>query len=496
MSDEDYIKARPQYLMQERDFRKQIRVILERPANYDNHAGDHEEIWEDGVTAKWDGERELNLDEVPYVIHMDTKQIVDEGERASVIKTNLSHHSKYRQGTLVIISSFKKIWLIVIIFPKGGRGVAQKLVDDMCGTDETQVMWETNESGNMTAPLWVKVMNFLQNRTKTLRGCMRSNGMDWIKAIVLNVDNYGVHLERKLAHKYATFYGIFIRCLLRNASHIQQPVDQHIGQFIKTRIKNKLAQWIGSSNHFTSFGSNLKMDKQTWRKLTARFVLDAIREIESAENQHVLTLSWCNYGLYLPLDGSEDGNIDTLHKDSRRNTAEWKKRRTQELKNQVTIKTRTCGSITRVYQPLRVNYSMSKANINSRIRRENKRRSDERQLIPQDMTASNKPHLDKYMRDLSSDLTNTSNVFPDLLQIVTPFDVMALKAMYIKHGYENKIESLFVNDLCIPVRDERGRIMRMPRTKSVDEMKTAMDLDEEPEPAYKTRLVQEILTQV
>eukprot|EP01083_Nonionella_stella_P168540 569331_1 len=96
MSNETYITARPSYLGRERAFRRAIGVILQRPADYDD---DHQEIWCEGQMEIWDASREFNLDEVPFAMLLNSKQIVSETERASLVNKHLTMPSKYNFTT-------------------------------------------------------------------------------------------------------------------------------------------------------------------------------------------------------------------------------------------------------------------------------------------------------------------------------------------------------------------------------------------------------------
>ncbi len=165
MSPEKYIAARVYYLQNERAFRRTVGIIVQRPENYSDQ---HEEIWDDGVQEVWDGAREFNLDEVPFTISMRTKQIVAWGERPSVLKKSMTHLGKYRQGTLVMVTDFVQIVLMVIIYPKGGKGVAQKIKNTMRGAFNREVMWECTPSGSMTAEIWRKTMIYFRNKTKKI----------------------------------------------------------------------------------------------------------------------------------------------------------------------------------------------------------------------------------------------------------------------------------------------------------------------------------------
>ncbi len=477
MSLEEYIEVRPRYLETERAFRRIVGVILKRPDNYDNDENIkqyHEEIWDDGVDEIWDAEREFNLDEVPFTMNTDSKQIVaiTKKERASLnLSKSLKYHGKYRHGTLVIITNFRKIWLVVIIFSGGGSGVEKKLRKSMQGSVQGKVMWECSESGNMTAAIWKKTLNFFNNLTKTLRGCEKLDSTDWTKAIILNIDNYSVHLEAKIADHYAHFYGIFIRCLLRNASHIQQPIDQHVGIFIRNILIHLLEKVIISNNRYHSFGTELQLNKQKWREMIAGLVVRAIDEIELRKNLCVLVMAWINFGLYLNHNMTEDGNINTLHIDGKTRTlhTKEKRKRTQNCINKVTIKKNPIGYIKRENHIFRDNnYNIHTANANSRLSTNrivhnlNSHSQNSIFQLQHDLHDTNENAINKFKQDFENDWTNTKNDLPDLCDVVAPFDVLTLQKMYTEHKSQEEMENLFLTELGIPVRDEHGRIMKTP----------------------------------
>ena len=244
-----------------------------------------------------------------------TKQIVALNERRSVVQLKTTKTGKYRQGTLWVLSTFRGILFTVIIF-KAGPIVAKQLKEDYGhGNVDTDVYFYCSPSGSMTLKIWEQVMVILQSRTKEMRLCQNMNGEDWKNAIVLNIDNYSVHLNAEIAHRYATRYGIFIRCLLRNASHIQQPIDHHVGQLMKRIIKQKIESWVSKSYRIASLDTCLQVTDPKWRQMVIAFVIQAVRELKDEKYLDVFVAAWINYGLYLMLDGSDDEKIETLHDD-------------------------------------------------------------------------------------------------------------------------------------------------------------------------------------
>ena len=121
----------------ERQCLRLLGIIKPRPAGYDDVDGRsgklikdfHEEIWpEDPECAQYHEILEAkfvsNGDEIPFTFNMVTKQIMTAGEHAALARRSMRFADKYRKGTIFVISNFRTIQLVVIIFPKGGRGGA------------------------------------------------------------------------------------------------------------------------------------------------------------------------------------------------------------------------------------------------------------------------------------------------------------------------------------------------------------------------------------
>ncbi len=457
---EQYIQQRTKYLEIERRFRKTIEVIVKKPQNYQQD--EYEEIWDEEEEYKWDGERELNGDEVPFIIDMTSKQIISEGERAGVLKKGLHKSSKYRQGTLWIISNCFGILMVVVIFPNGGKVVAAKLIKQMLGNLETKVYWVCSKSGSMTTRIWLEVMIMLQNRTKSMRGCQQLSGRDWKKAIVLNLDNYAVHLNVDIAARFAAEYGIFIRCLLKNASHLQQPVDQHIGLLLKRRIKSNIHLWLIRSNRFVAHTKVVKVDAQKWREMVCRFVVDAVAELDHPKYLNIFVLSWVNYGLYLPLDGSADGDINTLHSEARKLNPMERTLRTQQCINTVIIRKKTNFTFQREWNTqndVNIRYSIKKACENSNV----ETAQDDIDLLhlEYDLEIVNEEKLDQFIDAFEKDWTNTNNALPETHEMLCPYEVLALAAIYKVHGNFRLLKNLYINKIGISMR-YHGVITHLP----------------------------------
>ena len=233
----EYIKARPQFWANERPFLKRIGVIRRRPQGYDPLT--HREIWE---TANWkvDGKMVINFDEVPYTLDYTTKQLVARGERITLTKNAFKRLQKYRQGTIGMFVTPFEVLCIVIIYRKAGGPLVQHRLKHLEHTDNSKVFMMGSEKGTMNRKLWPHALKALADCTKERRGTADLVDGDWKYGVVLYVDSYAVHLDRKLALEFAEKYGIFIRPLLRNASHLMQPVDRNIGVAFKSRYKHIL----------------------------------------------------------------------------------------------------------------------------------------------------------------------------------------------------------------------------------------------------------------
>ncbi len=303
-------------MKEERKHRRKYDIIVQRPEGYDINPEAFEEIWADGVEEIWDAERELNTDEIPFHMNVKSKQILSftRREAARTIKNKVSYIGKYRQGTISMVINYKNVLFVVIIFRKGGVGVTERL-NELKGNIYCQLYLFCSESGNMTYKIWLEVMVLIQNATKEMRMCARSDGRDWKKAVVLNIDNYGVHLNSALAENYANIHGIFIRCLLRNCSHLQQPIDQHVGQYFKLILKKSLRKFSFQFNDLANMTSGIAVGLSKWREIVVKLVVMTM-SIFNYNKKYILAKSYVNLGIYLLLNGTQDGLIETLHQDS------------------------------------------------------------------------------------------------------------------------------------------------------------------------------------
>ena len=59
------------------------------PEAYDNNPEGYAEIWPDGEQETWDMMRELNIDEIPFVMELKGKQIVRFSEQERLSNNNI-----------------------------------------------------------------------------------------------------------------------------------------------------------------------------------------------------------------------------------------------------------------------------------------------------------------------------------------------------------------------------------------------------------------------
>ena len=112
---------------------------------------------------------------------------------------------------------------------------------------------------------------------------------------------------------YKQNWKICERSLIANATHCQQPVDQHVGSFIQDYVANKYWHFGESLLDEIDVGKRLESDKVGIREMRKHICEWTDQAIVAANKQsNLLRHAWTNFGLYLPLDGSKDGDIDTI----------------------------------------------------------------------------------------------------------------------------------------------------------------------------------------
>ena len=472
LSDATFLKHRTGYLLVERQIRRDVNVIVSPPEGYESHSDEHEEIWTAANQEIWDGKREFNCDEVPWKVTQDGKHIVAYGEKPRVIKNNIKFVGKYRQGTIVLFMNFQKIWLIILIFkkskskksksnkPKKDTSRIGEQLKKLLGYGVQNIYSVCSGSGSMTTLIWIESLILFKNITKQLRGCLNSNNEDWHKAIILSIDNYSVHLNAELATKYAYLYGILIRCLLRNASHIQQPVDQHVGILFKSIFKKLLRKVCFAIDSMCNLQNTVALTPAKWRQICLRICRQTLTIMHAPINIHIFVCAWINFGLFNRLDGSQDSDPKTLHKDMVKWSnyeSQQRNDRTEKLIDIITIPTRSEFEYQREWKPVSIEYSINDACENSEPQTSGIDKA--LQILQKDLIPINNSIKKKFDHDMQQDLSTLHNSMPSVSQIIRPYDVMTLKHMYIKYG---GVQSFLCDELKIPWRDNTTTITYMP----------------------------------
>ena len=160
-------------------------------------------------------------------------------------------------------------------------------------------------------------MNEFERRTRNQRACNRI-GRQPQQHVALWTDNCTSHSTPAQVQTLKERHNIHIRPLLENASHIQQQVDQHVGNTMKEDIKTQYFYYAEGIMDEMDNGTRAATDKITAKQRRAKifeFAYKAAQRLK--ERKNLLEKSWINWGLYLPMDGSKDGDESTLHIDGK-----------------------------------------------------------------------------------------------------------------------------------------------------------------------------------
>ena len=154
-------------------------------------------------------------------------------------------------------------------------------------------------------------MNKFEYKTRNVR-LTNAFGNGAQKAVSLYNDNCTSHgkddqikrLQKKQIH---------CRELLPGCTHIQQPVDQHIGRYLQTNIQKQYYNFVESLWDEIDEGKRDEKDKVGAKDMRGKifeFAYNAAKDLKS--RKHLIESSWINFGLDLPLDGSKDNDISTI----------------------------------------------------------------------------------------------------------------------------------------------------------------------------------------
>ena len=169
-----------------------------------------------------------------------------------------------------------------------------------------------NKTAFLNNNIWKGCMKKLELKSRGLRVC---NFMSCKpkKNLAFYSDNCTMHSSQQARLAYARLWGIHDRHLIPNGTHVQQPVDQHIGNHIGRFIADKYWQFgeklldeidDGKSEEEVKVGAKKK------RELICKWSAEAVKATKKEKD--LLRHAWINFGLYLPVNGSLDGDVDAI----------------------------------------------------------------------------------------------------------------------------------------------------------------------------------------
>lgn len=277
LSVEMFLDQRPDWLRRERKFLMDANLLITAPPDYDPQRKQNWSLRFGNGSFVINGLNVVNGDEVPFTLDWSTRQLVIGEERIALGPNALPNcMSKYRMGTLFIFTTPKGPLLTVIIFRKGKEGVRTKL-RGLRGNAE-RVLYTANETGSITPEIWIETLKALAQRTTVRRG-VRGDALRWKRALALYVDNHGTHLNKEIAEWARQSFGIYIRPLLPNTSHLMQPVDQNYGVQYKNLFKKRVTRLVDGIQMLKNLTNDLQFDIQKWRELSVRVVAEIVLEV-------------------------------------------------------------------------------------------------------------------------------------------------------------------------------------------------------------------------
>ena len=107
-------------------------------------------------------------------------------------------------------------------------------------------------------------------------------------------------------------HNIIQRDLIKNATHFQQPVDQHDAQTLKEIATEKYrAAKLVQQQNIEDGKVVSKMNKSETRKLAVKIFSESYEEFLN-KHRNVVVKSWRNTGMFLPLSGAQDGVLNEV----------------------------------------------------------------------------------------------------------------------------------------------------------------------------------------
>lgn len=288
---DDYIEKRPEYLKQEREYLSQHGMI---------------------VDGKFVEKVILNADEVPGVLSLwRPKQVSEKDERVQLIAPPIVGHDKYRDCTWCPVIDDTRILFIVVIL-EGGVTISEREIPKLQALYPGLLIVCTSNS-YMKNWVWKRTMKKLEIVTRELRQCGML-GSRPKQAISLYSDNCTMHSTPQAKRIYIRNWNIHERSLIPNATHCQQPVDQHIGkqiqQYVARQYWKKGEDLLNDIESGARKVTDKKLGAKEKRALICKWTNEAMIHINKKSDS--FRHAWTNFGLYLPLNGESDGDRNTI----------------------------------------------------------------------------------------------------------------------------------------------------------------------------------------
>ncbi len=183
-----------------------------------------------------------NADEIPLILAKKSpKQVTIKGEMTSVKSPPIVGHNKYRDCTLVPFINMDKIIFVGVVL-KGGPSITKNAVPKFNKQYGKYLHVFCNEKGYVTNYIWTELIKRFIIKTRKVRGT-DAFGLSAKNPIILYSDNCLVHSTDEQKKKYVQRHKIHERSLLQNCTHLQQPVDQHVGKFLQEKLQQKYWEW-------------------------------------------------------------------------------------------------------------------------------------------------------------------------------------------------------------------------------------------------------------
>ena len=174
-----------------------------------------------------------------------------------------------------------RIILVCLIYRKAGGKQVRRRLEMLEMEKHGLVQMMGTVKGNVDRELWPQILRMFAQRTVYERGVIEGGSKNWRYAVVLYVDCYGVHMSKSVARRMARDYGIFVRPLLRNCSHIQQPVDRHIGRCLKALYKCRVTDFTFMLQHMLKMSCfSEEMAVQKYTELCAGAIQHAVQQVK------------------------------------------------------------------------------------------------------------------------------------------------------------------------------------------------------------------------